>query len=184
MYHILYFVSFCTYPAQVKSCVPCFLFPTTISKDNGHYGRARSDSFKSVSQYGREVGVLRHGCRFCWASRCIYMITLIISSCEICIHELLGINPRNLKTVPWSPPQAIMGEKSRSDSFKSVSHYGREVGVLRGHHHGCRFCWASRCIYMITLIISSCKICIHELLGINPRDLKTVPWSPPQTQSV
>jgi hypothetical protein len=66
---------------------------------------------------------------------------------------------------------AIMADKSRSDSFKSVSHYGRGVGVLYGLHHGCRFCWASRCNYMLLLINSSDKICIHEL-GINPQNLK------------
>jgi hypothetical protein len=66
---------------------------------------------------------------------------------------------------------AIMADKFRSDSFKSVSHYGRGVGVLYGLHDGCRFCWASRCNYMLLLINSSDKICIHEL-GINPQNLK------------
>ena len=66
---------------------------------------------------------------------------------------------------------AIMADKSRSDSFKSVSHYGGGVGVLYGLHHGCQFCWASRCNYMLLLTISSDEICIHEL-GINPQNLK------------
>ena len=66
---------------------------------------------------------------------------------------------------------AIMADKSRSDSCNSSSHYGRAVGVLYGLHHGCQFCWASRCNYMLLLTISSDEIYIHEL-GINPQNLK------------